>query len=256
MGPRPSSPNSTAPLPSAVPEAFKQPQHAAPPQMSQAESQHARPEVHLVCHKMSQATDRIMFTMFRPSGVSNFLQSCVTQVLTILYPHDLDRPKAVRAITFFLDHMDGVAHTHSSHQADHKEIHLSISYFARQPPERLHAELEGVLVHEIVHCYQYDAHGSAPGGFIEGMADLVRLYNNHAPPHWNPREKGDRWDAGYQNTAFFFAWIDRTHPQLGNGQVTILLNEACRSGKWSDSIFVDITGETIERLWEKYINHA
>jgi hypothetical protein len=28
----------------------------------------------------------------------------------------------------------------------------------------------GVLVHEIVHCYQYDAKGTCPGGLIEGIA--------------------------------------------------------------------------------------
>lgn len=106
-------------------------------------------------------------------------------------------------------------------------------------------------MHEIVHCYQYNAHNTAPSGIIEGIADLVRLYSALAPPHWNPKEKGTRWDAGYQHTAYFLAWLDRRY---GDGHVGRNLNEGCKHGKWSDEIFFELTGEKVEDLWEKYVN--
>lgn len=33
----------------------------------------------------------------------------------------------------------------------------------------------GVCVHEMVHCWQWNAKGTCPGGLIEGIADYVRL---------------------------------------------------------------------------------
>lgn len=40
------------------------------------------------------------------------------------------------------------------------------------------------MVHEMVHCWQRNAHGTAPGGLIEGIADWVRLKAGLVPPHW------------------------------------------------------------------------
>lgn len=63
--------------------------------------------------------------------------------------------------------MPGVAHTFGS--ASHKEIHFSLDHI-NNSSARAKDEIMGVLVHEVVHCYQYDGKGTAPGGFIEGLA--------------------------------------------------------------------------------------
>jgi hypothetical protein len=73
---------------------------------------------------------------------------------------------------------------------DHKEIHFSLSYISSiTPASRLTHEITGVLTHELVHCYQWDADGTCPGGLIEGVADWVRLNCDLSPPHWK-RETG------------------------------------------------------------------
>jgi len=64
--------------------------------------------------------------------------------------------------------MPGVAYTTGS--ASHKEIHFSLDYIKEQSKSRLRAEIMGVLVHEVVHCFQYDGYGSCPGGLVEGIA--------------------------------------------------------------------------------------
>lgn len=70
--------------------------------------------------------------------------------------------------------MSGVAHTLGSPTS--KEVHFSLDYIAQTAQGgRSKAEILGVLVHEIVHCFQYNALGSAPGGLIEGVAGAPSL---------------------------------------------------------------------------------
>ena len=74
---------------------------------------------------------------------------------------------------------------------DHKEIHFSLNYInSIHPAARLTDEITGVLTHELVHCYQWDAHGTCPGGLIEGVADWVRLNCDLSPPHWRKETEG------------------------------------------------------------------
>lgn len=74
---------------------------------------------------------------------------------------------------------------------DHKEIHFSLGYInGISPTSRLTHEITGVLTHELVHCYQWDAKGSCPGGLIEGIADWVRLNCDLSPPHWKRETNG------------------------------------------------------------------
>jgi hypothetical protein len=66
--------------------------------------------------------------------------------------------------------MQGVAYTTGSDlDDDHKEIHFSTDYI-ESSASRAHDEIFGVLVHEVVHCFQYNANGTCPGGLIEGIA--------------------------------------------------------------------------------------
>lgn len=53
--------------------------------------------------------------------------------------------------------------------ATHKEIHLSLEH-VRNSASRARDEIVGIVTHEMVHCYQYNAKRTCPGGFIEGLA--------------------------------------------------------------------------------------
>ncbi|KAI0893866.1 BSP-domain-containing protein [Annulohypoxylon nitens] len=160
-------------------------------------------------------------------------------------------PPKPRSITLILRHMPGVAHTTGSDLDDeHKEIHFSLEYLASiHPPLTRTPEISGVLFHELVHCYQYNARGSAPGGLIEGIADWVRLRSDLAPPHWNRDRVPGRWDAGYDATAFFLEYLEQ---RFGEGTVR-QLNEKLRKEVYEEKLFwTELVGRPVEQLFEDY----
>jgi len=91
--------------------------------------------------------------------------------------------------------------------------------------------------------------GTANGGFIEGVADFVRLRAGYAPPHWR-RGRGERWDEGYDVTGYFLDWIEKHYDGFVRG-VNAILKEA----KWDDGIFKLITGKSVDELWKEYRKH-
>ena len=148
--------------------------------------------------------------------------------------------------------MPGVAYTTGTDlDDDHKEIHLSLDYIANvtsDPPSRRPDEIAGVLVHEMVHCYQWNAYGTAPGGLIEGIADFVRLRVGLSPPHWK-KESGGDWDAGYQHTGYFLDWLEG---KFGEGSVH-KVNQALKNRKYDEARFwKGLFGKDVGRLWEEY----
>lgn len=179
-----------------------------------------------------------------------------------------------RSVTLHLRDIDGVAYTTGTElDDDHKEIHLSLPYVhhCTTMANPLH-ELVGVLTHELVHCYQHTSPPDSindqgakiphpPGGLIEGIADFVRLKAGLEPPHWKkPRsaeERAEKWDAGYQNTAYFLAWIEDV--RVGRGAVGMLNDRLLRVGyvgeREGDSgvgFWKSLFGAEVARLWEEY----
>lgn len=161
--------------------------------------------------------------------------------------------------------MDGVAYTTGTRTK--KEIHYSLNYI-KATRRRAQDEIMGVLVHEVVHCYQYDGHGSCPGGLLEGMAgksstssvlikyipingrlikDYVRLQEGLNPPHWK-RRGGMKWDIGYDGTAYFLDWIEET---VGEGTVR-KLNMSMKNRGYHEKIFEDLCGKPVDILWAEY----
>ena len=89
----------------------------------------------------------------------------------------------MRSVTLYIDNMGGVAHTNGKDlDDDHKEIHLSMNHIWNSKA-RARDEIRGVMVHEMVHCFQYNAKGSCPGGLIEGVAGkCMRIDYRKATP--------------------------------------------------------------------------
>ncbi len=145
--------------------------------------------------------------------------------------------------------MPGVAYTTgSSLDDDHKEIHLSLDYINGISSTRQRDEINGVLVHEMVHCWQWDALGTAPAGLIEGIADFVRLKAGLSPPHWKRTCDGD-WDAGYQHTGYFLAWIQ---DRFGEGSVK-RINEGLRGKEYvQEEFWKGLFGKDVTDLWAEY----
>lgn len=185
-----------------------------------------------------------------------------------------------RSVTFFLRGFGGVAYTTGTElDDDHKEIHLSLPYIqhcisgptAKADPKH---ELVGVLTHELVHCYQHTApprlendngkRGSPcpPGGLIEGIADFVRLKAGLEPPHWkrpqSVEERASKWDAGYQHTAYFLAWIEDV--RIGTGAIGMLNDRLLRVGYVGEQemdcpgagFWMGLFGVGVAELWDEY----
>ncbi|KAL5049663.1 hypothetical protein BDW71DRAFT_175202 [Aspergillus fruticulosus] len=186
-----------------------------------------------------------------------------------------------RSVTVLLRDIGGVAYTTGKDlDNDHKEIHISLAYIqhCRTKANPL-AELAGVLTHELVHCYQYaapratvdgkpdDSTPRAPGGLIEGIADFVRLKAGLSPPHWSrptsAKERPEKWDSGYQHTAYFLAWLEDV--RVGRGAIGLLNDRLCRvgyvgegksgvdvEGKEQESFWKALYGAEIDELWDGY----
>lgn len=129
-------------------------------------------------------------------------------------------------------------------------MHFSLDYINGIEGGREADEIEGVLVHEMVHCWQWNARGTAPEGLIEGIADFVRLKAGLSPPHWK-KEGGGKWNAGYQHTGYFLEWVEKT---WGDGSV-IKINDALKDSEYKeDEFWTAIFGQKVERLWEMYVD--
>jgi hypothetical protein len=151
--------------------------------------------------------------------------------------------------------MGGVAYTTGLPLDDlHKEIHLSLDYVQgvlSRNAAGLRHEIAGVITHEMVHCFQHNCHGTAPGGLIEGIADFVRLKAGLAPPHWNraPENRGQKWDEGYQKTAWFLEWLEE---KWGAGTVSRMNATMAKEQYDEKKFWQDLLGESVDKLWSRY----
>ncbi|KAK7218472.1 hypothetical protein V2G26_006475 [Clonostachys chloroleuca] len=187
----------------------------------------AVPKIRLEIRNLSDAGAA---SFLRAVHATDLLTSATLNVLRWLYASPSSPTTTVpptRSVTLILRDMDGVAYTTGSDlDNDHKEVHFSTRYIAAIGPDRVAHEITGVVTHELVHCFQYDAFGTCPG-----------------------REAGGKWDGGYQHTAYFLEYLEG---RFGEGTVR-RLNEKLRIQKYDEKTFwVELLGEHVTKLWEEY----
>ncbi|KAJ4405229.1 hypothetical protein N0V91_005388 [Didymella pomorum] len=258
MSPAPTStsPSESPPAPqaSALPPAtHDEPgntQHSIPPSNKPSETKVKplrKPLLRLELRDLSSDGSRAFLRLVHASAA---LESAVDTVLRHLYTGiDKSCIPLTRSITLVVRDMDGVAYTTGLDiDDDHKEIHLSTKYIEHVSESRQKEEINGVLVHEMVHCWQHHGGNTAPGGLTEGVADWVRLKAGYAPPHW--RRRGDcDWDAGYERTAYFLEWLEKEHGE----DVVRRINQALRGCRYdAKKLWHDCCGHSIEKLWDGY----
>ncbi|MCJ1410570.1 hypothetical protein MMC19_004656 [Ptychographa xylographoides] len=209
-----------------------------------------KPKLRFECRDLNHTGALVFFKTTNPATILSDAVTMVLQTLYIPFEGNALIPP-VRSITLILRPMAGVAYTTGTELDDeHKEIHFSLDYIANMSnsERRQKEEIQGVIVHEMVHCWQWNALGTAPGGLIEGVADFVRLRAALSPPHWK-KEAGGDWDAGYQHTAYFLEWME---VKFGEGAV-MRVNEELRDKKYHEKEFwTKLFGSNVSRLWEEY----
>lgn len=191
-------------------------------------------------------------TFLSSAHASKALAESVQKVLSLLYQSPTSQtttPPPTRSVTLVLRSMGGVAYTTGTElDSDHKEIHMSLDYILGIDASRSSDEILGVLTHEMVHCLQYNAFGTCPGGLIEGVADWVRMHAGLSPPHWK-KVAGQKWDAGYEHTGFFLEYLET---RIGAGFVR-RLNEKLRIERYEEKRFwTELCGKPVKQIWSDY----
>ncbi len=125
------------------------------------------------------------------------------------------------------------------------EITISASWIQKHPDDF------GMVIHEMVHVQQgYPSRRNTPGWLVEGIADYIRWwrYEPEAPrTPINPAKASYR--DSYRTTAAFLAYL------VGKYDRTLVrqLDQALRSGAYSDEIFHKATGKTLDALWAEFV---
>ncbi|PYH98540.1 BSP-domain-containing protein [Aspergillus ellipticus CBS 707.79] len=269
------------PLPSPIPSKPEEP--AQPKSNSSTDNDDAaelpNPTLRLHIHDLRHPASKSFLTLI--PDVASTLETALATIIRHLYtcpPRTGTAPTRsfsptippTRSVTVLLRDIGGVAYTTGIElDDDHKEIHVALSYIRHctglADPV---AEIKGVLTHELVHCYQHTAPPSVPGGgdgprppggLIEGIADFVRLKAGLQPPHWkrptSAKERSSTWDAGYQHTAYFLAWLEDV--RIGEGAVGLLNDRLLHVGYVGEggegaAFWKGLFGVGIQELWEEY----
>lgn len=150
-------------------------------------------------------------------------------------------PKAIKHVRFLVDTAyAGVA------EASNGEVRYSSNWL------RIHPEDIDVVTHEVMHLVQAYPGNSGPGWLTEGIADYVRYtfgVDTEGRKLFLPAfDSGQHYTNSYRITARFLVWLEK-NVKLG---VVKTLDKAMRTKTYSDQIWGQQTGKTLDQLWESY----
>jgi hypothetical protein len=151
----------------------------------------------------------------------------------------------------FRDNMGGTPAS-----AGGSRINLNAGWFRRN----LKGEARGSVVHEMVHVVQ--SYGRArrtnpnatrtPGWLVEGIPDYIRWFL------YEPQTKGAeitqrnlaraRYDASYRVTGNFLNWVTQSYAK----DLVQKLNVAAREGKYTEELWKEITGKSLQALGDEW----
>ena len=128
-------------------------------------------------------------------------------------------------------------------------INCSVQWFQRN----LQGEAAGAVVHEMVHVVQQYPRAQGgnrnPGWLVEGLADWIRWFN-YEPESARPKPRADRanYNDSYRTTGHFLNYVTNTYDK----EVVKKLNAAMREGKYTEDIWKQATGKTLEELGKEW----
>lgn len=176
------------------------------------------------------------------------LQQWYPRIVAMLPSEGYQAPK--RVLIVFSQSMQGVAATGGAR----------VSCAAAWYRNNLQGEAKGSVVHELVHVVQQ--YGQArranarpartPGWVVEGIADYIRWFlyepQTHGAEISPARAAQARYDASYRVSANFIHWVTTNHAK----DIVSKLNVAAREGRYSEDIWKEATGQTVQELGEKW----
>ncbi len=124
----------------------------------------------------------------------------------------------------------------------------------------LKGEAVGAIFHEMVHVVQQ--YGRArrnspnatrtPGWLQEGIPDYIRWYIYEPQTHGAEITRRNisraKYDASYRITANFLNWVVTTYSK----DIIKTLNAAIRQGKYTEDLWNETTGHTVQQLGEEW----
>ncbi len=132
------------------------------------------------------------------------------------------------------------------------QITMNAPWFKNQ----LDREAKGCVIHELVHVVQNywlaprlnPNPKPTPSWITEGIADYIRwfLYEPESRgAHYAPAQiRKMKHDASYRISANFINWVSKNH----KADITRLINEAARNGRYEGSLWKTHTGLTLQEL--------
>ncbi|MBP7052857.1 MAG: DUF1080 domain-containing protein [Phycisphaerae bacterium] len=180
------------------------------------------------------------------------VQQWYPKIVAMLSSEGYEAPTQVN-ITFSAN-MQGVAATGGT------RVRCAAAWFR----QNLQGEARGAVVHELVHVVQN--YGLArrnnpnatrtPGWVVEGIADYIRWFL------YEPQTRGAeitarsidraRYDGNYRVSGNFLNWIVGTCDK----DIVTKLNAAAREGRYSEDLWKEATGRTLQELgdeWKTYL---
>lgn len=198
-------------------------------------------------------TDTPYLTSWVDANVIPMIKEWYPKLVDMLQSKDYQAPTEFSIV--FVDGMRGVAATGGT------RIRCSGSWFR----SNLKGEALGAVFHEVVHVVQqYGAARRAnpdaprrarpPGWLTEGIPDYIRWYLFEPQLHGADITKRNfaraKYDGSYRITANFLNWSSQKYDK----DLAVQLNAAIREGRYSEDLWKEFTGHTVEELdaeWRK-----
>lgn len=134
-------------------------------------------------------------------------------------------------------------------------VNLNATWFRSE----LQREARGAVVHELVHVVQNyrgirgnPNASQTPGWLVEGIADFVRWFRYEPQSKGAEITKGNfaraNYNSSYRITGNFLNWLTETRDK----DIVRKLNAAARQGKYSEQLWKDWTGKSVQELGEEW----
>ena len=137
------------------------------------------------------------------------------------------------------------------------KIHVNFGYL-----ERVHYPYLATMIHELTHVNQQ--YKNCPEWLLEGIADYVRhkYYERDIEPKLpmpiheyqvdQARFRKEGYLAGYTITAPFLYWLEMRK----DSDLLTTLNHALLQGNYSEALFRERCGASVEALWSEFISQC